>query len=507
MSPSESSTQTDEEEANKDATTTAIRFKPSTSSDVKIINQQSNFQIFLGGSCNPTTWRQKVAIPYLETNGITYYNPQVDNWTPEVVITERYAKQNAQVLLFVIDKQTRSTVSLIESAFMAGDSRKLVLVIYPFDNDIVSFTDATKRTSNIVETRSAHRETSLKKSRTTNQGDCSSSSIVQSSSTTISSLTTKHSSGSVRMSGETISLREFQELKQARFILQRLIREQGTPLFSDIPQALNYISQSLSDNKDIITDQQKKLASSSSKEKISGPDLDINLDHEQSASIHYNPVPGIADKVNNSKEMKDLYLSLDDDDSNLISTVIPILEERGLTFSCSPIGRISNPASALPKISIDSQISICNKHAPITISGGRSSQKSSQTLLETKPDHLFNHQGAQALALDDEMGAIRSSRVLLFVITNKCRGLSVMVLASHFMALFRDNVVLCIQYLEEPCSIGGETLTKSAIADYNRGRVYLCDYAIKSRVPVFSTIGEAIDCCSRKCGYTGNNKT
>lgn len=127
------------------------------------------------------------------------------------------------------------------------------------------------------------------------------------------------------------------------------------------------------------------------------------------------------------------------------------------------------------------------------------------TKTESPPQSLKEQQqqGQQDVVFGN---GIQGSRVLLFVITNKCRGLSIMVLASHFMALFRNNVVLCIQYLEEPCSIGGETLTKSAIADYNRGRVYLCDYAIKSRVPVFSSIGEAIDCCSRKCGSHKNRR-
>lgn len=32
-------------------------------------------EVFLGGSCNPTTWRQDIAIPLLKSLGITYYNP------------------------------------------------------------------------------------------------------------------------------------------------------------------------------------------------------------------------------------------------------------------------------------------------------------------------------------------------------------------------------------------------------------------------------------------------
>ena len=32
--------------------------------------------VFLGGACGATTWRKDVAIPYLEREGLTYWNPQ-----------------------------------------------------------------------------------------------------------------------------------------------------------------------------------------------------------------------------------------------------------------------------------------------------------------------------------------------------------------------------------------------------------------------------------------------
>lgn len=32
-------------------------------------------EVFLGGSCNPTTWRADVAIPALTQLGISFYNP------------------------------------------------------------------------------------------------------------------------------------------------------------------------------------------------------------------------------------------------------------------------------------------------------------------------------------------------------------------------------------------------------------------------------------------------
>lgn len=35
-------------------------------------------EVFLGGSCNPTTWRADVAIPALKELGISFYNPVRD---------------------------------------------------------------------------------------------------------------------------------------------------------------------------------------------------------------------------------------------------------------------------------------------------------------------------------------------------------------------------------------------------------------------------------------------
>ena len=55
--------------------------------------KSSAYDVFLGGSCNPTTWRQDTAIPYFKSQGITYYNPQQSNWVPEMIELEHQAKQ------------------------------------------------------------------------------------------------------------------------------------------------------------------------------------------------------------------------------------------------------------------------------------------------------------------------------------------------------------------------------------------------------------------------------
>lgn len=64
--------------------------------------------IFLGGSCDPTTWRTDIAIPMLTRAGVEFFNPQVAEWTQECVAREASAKADSDVLLFVLDGQTRA---------------------------------------------------------------------------------------------------------------------------------------------------------------------------------------------------------------------------------------------------------------------------------------------------------------------------------------------------------------------------------------------------------------
>jgi hypothetical protein len=85
--------------------------------------------VFLGGSCNPTTWRRDAAIPMLEEAGVSYYNPQVEEWSEELVEIEAKAKESASVLLFVIGKETRALASVAEAAEYICRGRNIVMVI------------------------------------------------------------------------------------------------------------------------------------------------------------------------------------------------------------------------------------------------------------------------------------------------------------------------------------------------------------------------------------------
>eukprot|EP00108_Taenia_solium_P002790 TsM_000778000 transcript=TsM_000778000 gene=TsM_000778000 len=99
--------------------------------------------VFLGGACNPTTWRKDIAIPFLEAHRIPYFNPQFDEWRPELIAQEAAAKERASCLLFVFQPHlTRGLVSLVEVAYFAAHSHphncssfyhrsRLLLVVRP----------------------------------------------------------------------------------------------------------------------------------------------------------------------------------------------------------------------------------------------------------------------------------------------------------------------------------------------------------------------------------------
>ncbi|KAL7292395.1 hypothetical protein TKK_0013988 [Trichogramma kaykai] len=89
-----------------------------------------SYEVFLGGSCNPTTWRKDIVIPVLSKHNISFYNPQVDDWNPTLVKFEASAKQDAKLLLFVIDDTTRNCAGIVEaSALAASRTQQTVLVL------------------------------------------------------------------------------------------------------------------------------------------------------------------------------------------------------------------------------------------------------------------------------------------------------------------------------------------------------------------------------------------
>lgn len=71
-------------------------------------------KIFLGGTCNGDDWRKDYIIPILEKNNIDYFNPLVDDWTPECIEEENRQKEECDIHLYIITSNMTGVYSIAE---------------------------------------------------------------------------------------------------------------------------------------------------------------------------------------------------------------------------------------------------------------------------------------------------------------------------------------------------------------------------------------------------------
>lgn len=74
-------------------------------------------KVFLGGTVGDSTWRNEL----IKKLTINYFNPVVDDWTPECMDIEEREKLEADYRLYVITPETKSTFSIAE---LIDDSNK-----------------------------------------------------------------------------------------------------------------------------------------------------------------------------------------------------------------------------------------------------------------------------------------------------------------------------------------------------------------------------------------------
>ena len=74
-------------------------------------------KVFLGGTCNGSTWRNEL-IPLLK---IDYFNPVVEDWTPECQAEEIKERKDCDFCLYVITPKMLGFYSIAEAV---DDSNK-----------------------------------------------------------------------------------------------------------------------------------------------------------------------------------------------------------------------------------------------------------------------------------------------------------------------------------------------------------------------------------------------
>lgn len=83
-------------------------------------------KVFLGGTCNESTWRNEL-MPLLEDEGIEYFNPVVEDWTPECQEEEYRQKDICDIHLFIITKKMKGVFSVAEAVVSCHRKSKLTL--------------------------------------------------------------------------------------------------------------------------------------------------------------------------------------------------------------------------------------------------------------------------------------------------------------------------------------------------------------------------------------------
>lgn len=94
--------------------------------------------IGLFGTCGKTTWRNMFMSGYeAENPKISYFNPQVDNWSPECAVEEANHLADDAVVLFPVTNETYGMGSLAETGFSIlqairlDEKRDFIIMIDP----------------------------------------------------------------------------------------------------------------------------------------------------------------------------------------------------------------------------------------------------------------------------------------------------------------------------------------------------------------------------------------
>jgi hypothetical protein len=93
-------------------------------------------RVFLGGTCNESTWRNRMMI-YLHDDGLEYFNPVVDDWDNKAQQNEIKERETCDFCLYTITPRKTGDYAIAE---VVDDSNKrperTVLVLLRDDGDL-----------------------------------------------------------------------------------------------------------------------------------------------------------------------------------------------------------------------------------------------------------------------------------------------------------------------------------------------------------------------------------
>lgn len=101
-------------------------------------------RIFLGGTCNGSTWRNEL-IPHLPCE---YFNPVVEDWTPDCIVIENLEKDiKCDTHLYVLTPDMKGIYSIVEMMNSLIQPNKITIIGFlespMWDKDMVKSINAS----------------------------------------------------------------------------------------------------------------------------------------------------------------------------------------------------------------------------------------------------------------------------------------------------------------------------------------------------------------------------
>lgn len=121
------------------------------------IQRSKEMRVFLGGTCNESTWRKEL-IPQLKCD---YFNPVVEDWTPECMEEEIRQRESCDICLYVITIEMTGVYAIAEAVEDSNKRPEKTIFCYIADFFTKGKIKSLEQTRQLISVNGAKTFTSL----------------------------------------------------------------------------------------------------------------------------------------------------------------------------------------------------------------------------------------------------------------------------------------------------------------------------------------------------------
>ena len=103
-------------------------------------------KVFLGGTCNESTWRNEL----IELLQIDYFNPVVEDWNEEAYKRELLEREHCDFVLYVITPKMTGVYSIAEAVDDSNKQPNKTIFCYKADDEDYQFTIGQRKSLDAV---------------------------------------------------------------------------------------------------------------------------------------------------------------------------------------------------------------------------------------------------------------------------------------------------------------------------------------------------------------------